>query len=673
MRLAVLVLGCWSASVGALADEASPWVTSYPNGFFARMQPYSAFDMLAVLPGYTFSEGDADVRGFAAAGGNVLIDGARPVSKQETLESILRRIPANTVESIELIRSGAPGIDMQGRTVLANVVRVHGAQTRGSAELGVGAFERGFEAPRAAGELTHQRGAQRFELSGALYRVWDDEHGVGTRPRMAPDGSVLRDVDYWQYEGSKFAELGAGYDAAFGSGRLRVNGAYRHERFHADIIETQLAPDPGEETGAEREDAVNGELGVHYERPLGERFALEVFAIRRDTDEDNAESTEEGAEHSLFREQLRAAESVLRTTLRKSGERWTLEGGLEAALNTLESRTSLTENGIGVPLPTARVRVEEQRAEAVVAASWRISPAWSLEAGLGYERSELSQSGDSELTKSFTYPKPRALLSFAPTEDDRLRLLIERDVGQLDFEDFASSASLSDGTVTAGNPDLEPDRTWRAELVWERHLMGGAGAFVLALRHEEIEGLVDRIPVGSGGGEVFDAVGNIGSGTRDELQVGIDLPLDRLGIADGLFKVSALWRRSEATDPATGTKRGISGDVPLDASVQFSQQLPFRASRWGVDVTFESEEREYQFDRIQTDRLGTRLDVFAELRTRDGWIVRLDLKNLTDRAAERSRDIYDGMRGTVPLEYIDIRTLRIGPYVELVVRKTFGS
>jgi outer membrane receptor protein involved in Fe transport len=227
--------------------------------------------------------------------------------------------------------------------------------------------------------------------------------------------------------------------------------------------------------------------------------------------------------------------------------------------------------------------------------------------------------------------------------------------------------------VTAGNPDLEPDRSWRAELVWERHFMQGAGAFVLALRHEEIEDLIDRIPVTDGSGEVFDAVGNIGSGTRDELQVGIDLPLDRFGIADGLFKVSALWRRSEATDPATGTMRRISGDLPLEASVHYSQQLPFGSSRWGVDVTFETEEREYQFDRIQTDSLGTRLDLFAELRPRDGWIVRLDLKNLTDRPAVRSRDIYDGMRGSVPLAYTDVRTLRIGPYVELVVRKTFGS
>jgi len=672
MRLAVLALCALGACAAAFADEAQPRITSYPSGFFARMQPYSAFDMLAMLPGYSFTEGDADLRGFGAAGGNVLIDGVRPVSKQETLEAILRRIPASTVESIEVFRAGAPGIDMQGRTVLANVVRVQDAETRGSAEAGVGAFERGYEAPRVAGELSHQRGAQRYELSAALYREWDDEHGVGARPRRAPDGSPLRDIDYRQYEGAKVTELGAGYDTALGGGRLRVNGAYRNERFRADIIETRLMPDPGRETGVELEDAVNSELGLHYERALGESLAFELFAIRRDADEDNSETSDEGDEQSLFREQLRTSESVLRSTLRRTGGRWTLDGGLEAALNALASRAALTENGVDAPLPGARTRVEERRAEAMVAATWRVNAAWTLEAGVAVERSELSQ-GDGGTTKSFSFPKPRALLSWAPTDDDRLRLRVEREVGQLDFEDFASSASLSDGTVTAGNPDLEPDRTWRAEFAWERHFNQGAGAFVLAVRHERIEDLVDRIPMSDGSGGHFDAVGNIGAGTRDELEVGLDLPLDRVGVADGLLKVNVLWRRSEATDPATGTKRRISEDAPLEASVHFSRQLPLWSSRWGIDVTFATEETEYQFDRIETDWLGTRLDVFAELRPREGWIVRLDLKNLTDRPAERARAVHDGLRGSVPLEYTDVRTLRFGPYIELLVRKSFGS
>jgi outer membrane cobalamin receptor len=91
---------------------------------------------------------------------------------------------------------------------------------------------------------------------------------------------------------------------------------------------------------------------------------------------------------------------------------------------------------------------------------------------------------------------------------------MERTVGQLDFEDFVSSASLSTGTVTAGNPDLEPDRTRRVELAWERRVLQ-SGSIGLAIRHDEIDDLIDRFPVVAD--SVFDAIGNIGTGTRDEL------------------------------------------------------------------------------------------------------------------------------------------------------------
>lgn len=202
--------------------------------------------------------------------------------------------------------------------------------------------------------------------------------------------------------------------------------------------------------------------------------------------------------------------------------------------------------------------------------------------------------------------------------------------------------------------------------------MDGAGALVLAARHEAIDDLIDRLPV-TGPDGTFDAVGNIGTGRRDELELGLDVPLDRFRICGGLLKLQGTWRRSRTRDPATGRMRGISEDEPLEASAHFSQQLPAWRSRWGIDLRFASRETEYQFDQVQTDRLGARLDVFAELRPAGGWFLRLYARNLTDRAATRRREIFSGMRGSAPLEYVETRTLHIGPYVELTLRKSFGD
>ena len=78
--------------------------------------------MVNALPGFALDAGDG-VRGFGGAAGNVLIDGERPATKNDTLDEVLQRIPASSVARIDVIRGGAPGIDMQGKTVIANVIR----------------------------------------------------------------------------------------------------------------------------------------------------------------------------------------------------------------------------------------------------------------------------------------------------------------------------------------------------------------------------------------------------------------------------------------------------------------------------------------------------------------------------------------------------------------------
>src|SRR3546814_20548632 len=90
--------------------------------------------MVALLPGFRLQEGNAEVRGYSGSGGNVLIDGTRPASKEETLETILKRIPARLVDHIELVRNSAAGYDMQGYALLANVVRNQEARLSGRSE-----------------------------------------------------------------------------------------------------------------------------------------------------------------------------------------------------------------------------------------------------------------------------------------------------------------------------------------------------------------------------------------------------------------------------------------------------------------------------------------------------------------------------------------------------------
>jgi hypothetical protein len=69
----------------------------YDAAFFAPSAPQTALDIARLVPGFSLDLGDTATRGFAGAAGNVVINGARPSSKAETLTDVLRNIPASRV------------------------------------------------------------------------------------------------------------------------------------------------------------------------------------------------------------------------------------------------------------------------------------------------------------------------------------------------------------------------------------------------------------------------------------------------------------------------------------------------------------------------------------------------------------------------------------------------
>src|SRR5437763_4954569 len=69
--------------------------TVYDSGFLAQYAPRTAYDIVRRIPGFTLDLGSSqaasgvDVRGFAGTAGNVVLNGARPSSKSETLDTLL--------------------------------------------------------------------------------------------------------------------------------------------------------------------------------------------------------------------------------------------------------------------------------------------------------------------------------------------------------------------------------------------------------------------------------------------------------------------------------------------------------------------------------------------------------------------------------------------------------
>ena len=184
------------AETVAPADAAPPaaarGVIAYPPSAFAEAAPDTAYDMVLRLPGFAFDKG-ATVRGLAGSGGNVLIDGQPPVSKNDALDELLKRIPASAVSRIELIRGGAPGIDMQGRSVIANVVRAKTSGAQGALMTSAHFINDGRVLTSLRGESQFEWAGRRFEASFVYGKGPDDTLGDGPRVRFGPNGEVLID------------------------------------------------------------------------------------------------------------------------------------------------------------------------------------------------------------------------------------------------------------------------------------------------------------------------------------------------------------------------------------------------------------------------------------------------------------------------------------------------
>jgi len=654
--------------VAAVAGQQG--VTPYAAAFFTEFQPTTAFDMLARVPGFAFDRGDS-VRGYGGAAGNVLIDGQRPASKNDSLENVLRRIQAGQVERIDIVQGGAPGIDMQGKTVIANVILKKGTGGQWLLALASSAFQDGRTTPTLRFEGSRAVGDGKFEWSLLPFTFVSDGAGEGPRTRRDGAGLLLRDGVSDETGGGSGVEARSGWKAPLADGRLSLNSSYRYEHYEWSLNEFTTFPAAGRLLVVDDFRRTDGEIGGSWERSLGARARIELTALTNRRYTEFSSVFDNGTDNGVFSESGERGESIARAVLRYTlSPTLSAEGGGEAAFNFLDSSTDYVQNGVPVVLPAANVRVEERRGEVFGSTTWRPVPQLSLEAGLRVEVSTISQSGDTNLEKSFTYPKPRLSATWSLTASDQVRLRVEREVGQLNFGDFVSSTAFSTGVVTAGNADLEPSKLWTIEAAYERKFWKD-GAIVVTFTHEEITDATDRVPI-IGPGYAFDAPGNIGDGAADSLEVSLNLPLSRFGVSGGLLKAKGEWSRSEVTDPTTGETRRISGQEPFEGQINFSQDLPRYRFQWGVNAFLGFEETYYRFDQIETIELETWYQIYIDYKPTPTFSVRVEAQNLAGRDFIREREVYAGPRDTSALAYTDTRPLNFDPFIYVRLRKTFG-
>ncbi len=654
-------------------------VSVYPSAYFATWRPSTALDMVSRLPGFEF-DGGAQVRGFETGAGNVVIDGQRPTAKQDDLNSVLRRIPASHVERIEVVREAGHGVDMLGHTVVANVIRKKTAEDSLVVTALVDQTPRtGRTLPSARLEARHPiaDGVLEGSISAQYYSPADQVSGsnIETDSSALPSSINCAPVCVDHLSTRIQGVIGKStlaYQAPLLGGVFRINGDATLDQY-SDREGDQGLP-------AIHDDKLNfsyrgesGEIGVNYKRNLDPKTTLEVLSIWQ-----TSQSYQDDNYISNLRQNLatgnRLSEGILRGVFRRQfSDRLSIGLTAEAADNVQNTANLYLVNGQQTPFPAARVRVEEQRAQSDVMASWAMRSNLTLESGVQVEASTIKSRGDVMASKSLNYVKPRLILTWKLDPKTEFKARAAREVGQLDFSAFVESGLLNTG-AHAGNPALLPQDAKIYEIALDRKFWGQGGLNV-TLQHADLANAIDRVrgydptdPTNPNG--FYDTPGNIGRGRSNQLNVELAAPLDRWKVRNGFLTLQALWRDVKVRDPTTDLSRSQSLVHPFDGMASFDQTLAGGKINWGLEFHPPQNEVIYRYNEIDRAHYGATLSIFYEYRPTKSVSWRVTVSDVTSRTVDRSYLVFLASR-PAPYAFFDARVQSAGPDIQIRMRRVF--
>ena len=678
-------------SIVGEVDGKEELLVEYPASFFSRYRPSTALEMVQQIPGFQIDNGDTS-RGFTNTIGNILINDNYPSAKQDRPSSTLSRIPANQVESIEIIRGQIRGIDLQGHAVVANIILLENNQAAIRWEAFYEENNHGPDRPGVNMSLTDNWRDIEY-LAG--FRVQREASGeLGPENVVDSDGILTeirndeRDMTGMRFSGNLNASTQLGQTLT----QLNTNLFYKtnNSLFVSNRSPQTTSGNFRSNIVDEQEAQKYIEVGFDAERKLNSNFLgkaillffyqeIPLLAKRRVVEIANNINTLRIAESNP-----KSMENIARFEFEWTGHsdhsvRINLEGTFNSLENSLLQTLDTGTGPVVVDVPGANTRVEEIRGDFLLKDIWTLG-AFELDYGIGAEVSTISQTGDAEEERSLFFLKPGMVLSYSPEQSNQTRVHIFREVSQLNFNDFVSSAIFEDNDLALGNPDLRPETTWKIELDHERRFAMDS-VISLTVFHHWISNVEDLLPLT----DLFEAPGNIGSGKRWGIEFEGTLPLQWMGLRGAKLDIKARWQDSSVTDPVTGTDRvltasgGFAGPpaFKFNSENKFAYNIAYRQDfeeariAWGIDFSDHAERPRFNVNELEIYHEGELINAFIETTRLFGIKIRFHIRNLLDYNETRNRTVYTGRRELTPVDFMLLRSRVPGRRLTLTLSGSF--
>lgn len=703
---AVLLLTSAISSALAQTPDTDSTVT-YGADFFQESGALTVNDMLDRVPGIelilqaaTTSSVSSDGNRGLGASSQILIDGKRMAGKANEARSQLARIPASQVARIEIIRGSSSDLDVQNSSQIVNIVLLEALPSSSlSAEVNATHYHDGTVNPGGSLSLSGQRGRLNYLFSGQVASAY--EHSESFETSILGDFSPNETIDAHRYRDQTNYTFNSSLTFAITENdRLSFNALYGEQDPPVELYRTftDLRTTPAM-IYYEREmipsTAENWEIGGDYEHRFANSSRLKALFILNERDNQTtrerfrSDSPDDAGIKNLYLD----TSSIYQEKIVRSSYTFNLpsgqgvELGIERAETTQKSglRQGVRTGAPGVAeyggltplvLPNAFSTVEEIRYEPFAVHNWQINPRMSLESSLVAEFSEITQTGDLSRQRDFSFIKPKVDFRFDLSNSLQLKASLEQFVSQLSFADFSRSINERDDDqdTVAGNPELSPEESIRAELSLDYRLPSDAGTLNTRFFYYDFDNKIGKIDISTSINNLQSTNGNIGPAVAFGLISNVSLRLDFVGLPQALVTAALTMQDAKfEDDPFVPYSHRFPPYDRGSLRVGYRHDLPAYNLSYGVTYNARAHDGRYIYenDSRLTWIIPTNLSAFVEMVGFGGLTYRLEGSNLADFEACALRRRYEGYMRDGIIKEIENNCSTTGTQVALKVRGTF--
>lgn len=676
------------------ADVIQPEIdlntTSYGQDFFARYpNAISVLDIINRIPAgkrILDQSGNDNARGFSRNTDLILINGKRLAGKSNDSQNALQRITIDKVERVDIIQGSSPDIKVNSQESIINIILKEGADG-GS---GIWRFDTEFKAGKEVsfgGFLSY--GGSIGDFDYFVSAQTDPGNRTFPQTEWALDGNgvftgQLNEVIHRRNRNTNFTG-NFGYTFKDGS-VMHLNGLYQDNRFSDTTSGTLFAPDgmgglvfAGNSARFFDGPQTKVEIGGDYEKDISNSLKFKFIGLYSVTDE-NSQQNEDflitgmtPVVDFIFFDQSKATELIGRLALTwQVNPKHSIEIGTEQAINELDVDLTLFQNdgmGVLVPviIPSSDVLIKEVRNETFFIHSWQISSKANLDTSLFLENFTISQTGVGVNTfQKFFFFRPSFNFRYNITKDDQFQFSIKREIVQLNFRDFAASAS-DDDEVVAGNTQLVPEKRWTFETSIQHNLANDGGRIKFTALYEQRIDRIERIEIAP----LIDGVGNVGTGRRFWVSFETSTRLSFLGLPDVIVETRVNYYPTKIRDPFTGQERRFNGWDSGNARIGFRHDVSSIGLSYGGEFHYYPVWRWQDINEQQISVPRYWGEFFIEKKLFGTVRVKFNVWDIFNKDEGRLRNLFATGRSTGVISSSVLRERREGRNFQLSFQGTF--